>query len=436
MDFLPQIVFLVITATAFIHFGRNMYRVRKNILLGRDTEITGSRTTRIKNLLLMAFGQKKMFRKPLVAVMHMSIFLGFFIINLELIEFTIDGLAGTHRILLHVMGTAYTTFISMFELLAVAVIASCLIFLMRRNVYRLGRFRKNEMTLKHRTEASIYLMGVMFLMFCILIMNIADLSLQQAGHEKYLHTGTFLVSGILMPWFSLFSESQLVILERFGWWGHYLGVLSLLVYIPYTKQLHIILAFPNTWYMKQESQGKMRNMPEVAQEVKLMMDPSAEPADIDGEISNFGAKDAHDLNWKQLLDAYACTECGRCTEACPANITGKLLSPRKIMMDTRKRIAEIGKNKSKHGIGYDDNKKLLGDYISEEELWACTSCNACVEECPVGIDPLSIILEMRRNLVMEESKASPELVNMFNNLENNGAPWQFSPEDRTKWINE
>ena len=436
MDILPQILFLLLLIVAFGFFGWRMNQIRLNIFKGRDVEMQGNKSERWRNVFLMALGQKRMFHKPLVAFFHIILLIGFVVINIKLIEIIIDGLTGTHRLFLPMLGpAAYSGFISVFEGMALLVIISCLVFLSRRVVVGVHRLVSKEMKPWSKFDANLMLIAVGLLMVFFLNMNATDVALQNAGHPDYHNTGNFLVSSHIAAIYSGLSEGALLNAERFFWWLHIITILGILNLIPYSKHLHIMLAFPNTYFMKLDPDGKMTNMPEVQKEVKAMM--SGEESGGDDDVPDtFGAKDVEDLNWKHLLDAYACTQCGRCTEACPANMTGKLLSPRKVMIDTRERMEEKAAFEKKNGPDADDNKNLLRDYISEEELWACTSCNACVEACPVGIDPLSIILEMRRNLVMEEANAPSAINQMFNNLENNGAPWQFSPEDRTKWINE
>ncbi|MEQ8521568.1 MAG: 4Fe-4S dicluster domain-containing protein, partial [Vicingaceae bacterium] len=361
------------------------------------------------------------------------IYVGFVIINIEILEILIDGLTGSHRVFLPLLGGSYTAFISSFEILAVLVILSCVVFLARRNIIRLKRFWSAEMTSWPRSDANIILVVEILLMVAFLSMDAADQVLQTSMPNDYHHTGSFFVSAFLVPFFEGMSASSLMATERFMWWFHIVGILAFLNYVPYSKHFHIFLAFPNVFYSNLSAKGQMDNLSRVTDEVKLMMDPNADPyaAPVDANATNdrFGAKDVADLSWKQLMDAYTCTECGRCTSNCPANQTGKLLSPRKIMMDTRDRLEEFGK-------GLNPEKSLLSNYITEEELWACTTCNACTESCPVNIDPLSIILDMRRYLVMEESKMPSELMTMSSNIENNGAPWQFAAADRANWRNE
>ena len=385
-------------------------------------------------MLLVAIGQKKMTSRPVSAVMHLFVYVGFIVINIEMIEILIDGVFGSHRVLTFV-GRLYPVLISVFELFALLVIVACLVFLIRRNLIRLKRFWNKEMTLWPRSDANIILVTEILLMSSILIMNASDGILQTRGHEHYAAVGSFLVSDMLHPFFMGLSDGSLIILERLTWWFHIVGVLIFLNYIPYSKHFHVFLSFPNVYYSKLEPMGKIANMPSITNEIKLMLNPSAEvsPESSAEDMSQFGAKDATDLTWKHLMDAYTCTECGRCTSGCPASITGKKLSPRKVVMDVRDRIDEIGKYVRKHGDDTNDGKTLF-DRITSEELWACTTCNACTQECPVNIDPVSIILELRRYLVMEKAAAPAELNTTFSNIENNGAPWQFSNEDRMNWV--
>ena len=411
-----------------------MLQIRKNILQGRPKDLSDNAPARWKNLLLLAFGQKKMFRYPLVAIMHFVIYAGFIIINIEVLEIVLDGLLGTHRLFLPYLGSFYTFVINFFEILAVGVIAVCLVFLVRRNILKLKRFISNDLNGWPRSDANYILITEIILMSLFLTMNGADRALQLQGSTHYADTGSFYVSGSIASMMSSMSESNLVLLERSAWWLHIIGIFAFLNYLPYSKHLHILLAFPNAYYGKLEPKGEMENMPSVQNEVLYMMQPELAPTGDAAPPAKFGARDVMDLNWKNLLDAYSCTECGRCTAACPANITGKLLSPRKIMMDTRDRLEIVGKNiKANGGSFVDDGKSLLHDFISVEELRACTSCNACVQECPVSINPLDIILELRRSLVMEESNAPQEWNAMFSNIENNFAPWKLSPDDRDAW---
>lgn len=384
-------------------------------------------------MFLVAIGQSKMTSRPISAVMHLFVYVGFIVINIEMIEILIDGILGTHRVLAFT-GTVYPVLISIFELFALSVILACVVFLIRRNLIRLRRFWNKEMTTWPRSDANIILVTEILLMSSILIMNASDGLLQTRGHAHYAAVGGFLFSDLLQPLFAGMSDQGLVMLERSAWWFHIIGVLIFLNYIPFSKHLHVFLSFPNVYYSKLSPMGKMPNMPAITNEIKLMLDPAAatEPVDQAAAMEQFGARDATDLTWKHLMDAYTCTECGRCTSACPASMTGKKLSPRKVVMDLRDRIEEIGKQRRKMGADFNDGKSLI-DLTTAEELWACTTCNACVQECPVNIDPVSIILEIRRYLVMEKAAAPGELNAIFSNMENNGAPWQFSNEDRMQW---
>ena len=431
---IAQILFLVILGAGVFLFTKKVREVIRNINLGRDVKINDRPSERWAVMAKVAMGQSKMGARPVAAFFHVLIYVGFIIINIEVLEIIIDGLFGTHRVL-SFMGGFYDFLIGSFEILALGVLAACVVFLARRNVLRIKRFTMREMTSWPRTDANLILITEIFLMTAFLLMNAADSILQTRGAEHYITAGSFPVSAMFMPMLSGMSTEALILLERGCWWFHIVGILAFLNYVPYSKHFHILLAFPNTWYSKLTPKGQLTNMESVMNEVKLMMDPSAvpPPADPNAAPQRFGAKDVKDLTWKQLMDSYSCTECGRCTSSCPANLTGKILSPRKIMMDTRDRLEEVGKNINQHGADHDDGKSLLNDYISPEELWACTSCNACVEACPVLIDPLSIIVDMRRYMVMEQSAAPTELNGMFSKIENNGAPWQFSPADRMNW---
>jgi heterodisulfide reductase subunit C len=431
---IAQILFLVILGAGVFLFTKKVREVIRNINLGRDVKINDRPSERWAVMAKVAMGQSKMGARPVAAFFHVLIYVGFIIINIEVLEIIIDGLFGTHRVL-SFMGGFYDFLIGSFEILALGVLAACVVFLARRNVLRIKRFTMREMTSWPRTDANLILITEIFLMTAFLLMNAADSILQTRGAEHYITAGSFPVSAMFIPILSGMSTDALILLERGCWWFHIVGILAFLNYVPYSKHFHILLAFPNTWYSKLTPKGQLTNMESVMNEVKLMMDPSAvpPPADPNAAPQRFGAKDVKDLTWKQLMDSYSCTECGRCTSSCPANLTGKILSPRKIMMDTRDRLEEVGKNINQHGADHDDGKSLLNDYISPEELWACTSCNACVEACPVLIDPLSIIVDMRRYMVMEQSAAPTELNGMFSKIENNGAPWQFSPADRMNW---
>ncbi|KAA3646930.1 MAG: (Fe-S)-binding protein [Bacteroidetes bacterium] len=438
---ISNIFFIIALAAAGFWFAKNLNKIIRNINLGKDIDRGDSKAERWKKMFMVAIGQSKMVKKPISGALHIAVYVGFVIINIEMLEIVIDGIFGTHRVLAEPLGSFYNILIGSFEILAFLVLISCLIFLIRRNVLKVKRFGFREMLGWPKTDANIILIVEIMLMSAFLKMNAADYVLQQRGVEHYIQAGAFPISGsLIVPLYESFSTGFLIFVERVSWWFHIIGVLLFLNYLPYSKHFHIILAFPNVFFSKLDPKGKFTNMEAVTKEVKLMFDPEADPyaapAEPEGPVERFGAKDVQDLTWKQLMDAYSCTECGRCTEQCPAAQTGKLLSPRKIMMDTRDRLEEVGKNIAKHGADHSDGKSLLGDYILEEELWACTTCNACTEACPVMIDPLSIIMDMRRSLIMEDSKAPAEITNMLNNIENNGAPWQFSQTDRANWVNE
>jgi heterodisulfide reductase subunit C len=436
MAIVQQLLFILFSGAGIWFFSRKIKEIRRNILIGRDEDYSGNGPIRWKNVLLLAFGQKKMFRNPLVAVMHSVIYAGFIIINFEVLEILLDGILGTHRLFYPVFGSFYYILINGFEFLALGVILVCVIFLSRRNIIKLKRFISRDLDGWPRSDANYILIAEIILMTLFLTMNAADTILQSRGYGHYaLHlTGNFAFSRFLHPLLAGLNNTGLVVLERICWWMHILGIIAFLNYLPYSKHLHILLAFPNAYYVRLYPEGKMRNMPAVQKEVIYAMQPEMAPAEEEAP-GKFGAKDVFDLSWRNLLDAYACTECGRCSVACPANQTGKLLSPRKIMMATRDRIEEVGKNIKKNGDFSPDGKTLL-NYISVEELRACTTCNACVEECPVSISPLEIIFELRRALVMEDSNSPQEWNAMFGNVENNFAPWKFSPDERDKWVEE
>ena len=424
MEFLPNIIFITILIVTLGFFIRNILRLKRNINLGRgETEPITNKTERLRNMLRIALGQSKMVTRPIPGILHLIVYLGFIIINIELIEILIDGIFGTHRIFSS-MGGFYGFLIGSFEVFAVLVLIAVIVFWARRNIVRIKRFSEIKMMGWPKLDADLILYFEIVLMSLFLLMNTTDVEFQNMNNGN-------IISGFIYPFFSGYSTETLHIFERSFWWLHIIGILIFLNYLYYSKHLHIILAFPNTYYASTSDLGKLNNMISVTNEVNIMLGKSRD-SDIN-DYTNFGASDVMDLSWLQLLNAYSCTECGRCTSVCPANITGKKLSPRKIMMDTRDRIEEVGKNIDKNGKYIDDNKKLLGDYVSEEELWACTSCNACVEECPISINPLSIIMDMRRNLVMEDSLAPSELNNMMNNIENNGAPWPYNQQDRLNW---
>jgi ferredoxin len=433
MHYLPQIAFLLLTALSVWLFAKKAGEIRRNILLGKEEDLSDNPSARWRNLALLALGQKKMFNNPLVAVMHFIIYVGFIIINIEVLEIVLDGLLGTHRLFAPYLGGFYNFLINCFEILAAGVIIVCVIFLLRRNILKLKRFLSKDLNGWPRSDANYILITEIILMGLFLSMNAIDQTLQARATEHYLVTGNFIVSSLLSPLFEGFSATTLIGMERTAWWLHIAGIFAFLNYLPYSKHLHIMLAFPNAYYARLEAPGKMKNMPAVQNEVLYAMQPELAPTDA-APPARFGAKDVFDLSWKNLLDAYSCTECGRCSTACPANSTGKLLSPRKIMMATRDRLEDVGKNINANKVFTDDGKSLLHDYISVEELRACTTCNACVEECPVSISPLDIILELRRSLIMEESNAPQEWNGTFSNIENNFAPWKFAPDDRDAWV--
>lgn len=433
MQLLSQIIFALILGAGIYLFAKNVGTIRKNILSGRDQDRTDRKADRWKTMLRVAFGQSKMAVRPIPAILHFIVYAGFILINIEVLEIIIDGLFGTHRIL-DVLGPVYDLAIGFFEILAIMVLVACVLFLTRRFISRIARFHSREMKGWPTRDATNILVVEIVLMMALLIMNAADYTLQQHGAEHYSKSGAFPVSSMLYPLFDTFSVNTLIAIERTAWWFHIIGILAFLNYLPFSKHFHIILAFPNTYYSKLEPAGKLPNMESVTNEVKMMMGIPVEGAQDAPPPESFGAKDVTDLSWKNLMDSYTCTECGRCTSECPASQTGKLLSPRKVMMDTRDRLEEFGKVRD--GKLEADESKNLHSFISPEELWACTSCNACTEACPVNIDPLDIIMQMRQYLVMEQSSAPQELNMMFTNMENNGAPWQFPPSDRDQWKNE
>ena len=439
MEYLPNILFAIALILGIGFFARNIKKLSRNIKLGKTVDTSDNKAKRFKNMARIALGQTKMVVRPIAGFMHIIVYVGFIIINIEVIEIIIDGLLGTHRIFAF-LGSLYDFLIGSFEILAFLVIVAVVVFWIRRNGIKLKRFIKPEMEGWPKKDGNLILYIEFALMLLFLTMNAADVQLQQLGAEHYTKAGSFPVSQFISPLFDGMSISSLIVIERTAWWLHILGILAFLNYLYYSKHLHILLAFPNTYYRKIKAQGEFTNLEAVTNEVKLMMDPSADPyaaTDDATEPEKFGASDVIDLTRVQLLNAYTCTECGRCTSECPANQTGKQLSPRKIMMDTRDRLEEVGKNiDTNKGVFVADGKQLLGDYITNEELWACTTCNACVEACPVSIDPLSIIIEMRRYLVMEQSAAPTELNNMMSNIENNGAPWPYNQMDRLNWVNE
>ena len=439
MQIAQQILFILLSIVSVWLFARKVKEISRNIRLGRDEDLSDQPGRRWKNVLLIAFGQKKMFRKPLVALLHFFVYAGFIIINIEVLEIVLDGILGTHRLFAAPLGGLYKFLINSFEILALLVLVSCAIFLVRRNILKLRRFISHDLDGWPRSDANYILITEIVLMTLFLCLNASDTLLQTRAEPHYAEnpTGNFVLSQYLHPLFNSMSTDGLVIVERTSWWLHIVGIFAFLNYLPYSKHLHIVLSFPNTYYGRLEPLGKMENMVSVQNEVLYAMQPELAPTSEEGSSpKKFGARDIQDLSWKNLMDAYSCTECGRCSAACPATQTGKLLSPRKIMMDTRDRMEEISKQINKTKTFTEDGKALLHDYITKEELLACTTCNACVQECPVSISPLDIILQLRRYLVMEESNTTPEWAAMFSNVENNFAPWKFSPEDRDNWVKE
>jgi len=427
-----QIVFIILLLAGTGLFAYNARKVIRNIKLGRPADRNDQPAKRLMTMLKVAFGQTKMAVRPIPFLLHLVVYLGFVIINLEVLEIMIDGIFGTHRVFAG-LGGFYNFLIGSFELLAAGVWLACAIFLVRRNILRLKRFSGVEMKSWPKSDANYILITEILLMSAFLLMNAADAKLQAMNASHYVSAGAFPVSSLLQSLLPS-TASSLIMVERVCWWFHIVGIFAFLNYLPYSKHFHILFAFPNTYFSNLEPKGEFTNMASVTNEVKAMLDPSFVPAEA--APGKFGAKDVSDLSWINLMNAYTCTECGRCTSVCPANMTGKLLSPRKIMMDTRDRVEEVGKNIDKHGADHQDGKALLDDYITREEIWACTSCNACVEACPINIDPLAIIVELRRFAVMEESVAPASINAMLGNVENNGAPWKYSPADRLNWAEE
>ena len=440
ISLIPNIIFIALFSFALSLFIKNVKKIYRNINLGISIDRTDNKKTRLIQMLRIAFGQSKMIDKPIVGLLHIVVYVGFLVINIELLEIIVDGALGTHRVFAPFLGSFYDFLIAFFEIFAFLVIMSVVIFWIRRNMLNIKRFLSLEMKGWPKNDANIILYVEVVLMVLFLTMNGADLWIQQNSPElNYISAGSFPISQYLLPLFDGLSSNVVFIIERSAWWLHIIGILCFLNYLYYSKHLHILLAFPNTYFANLNAKGKFSNLKSVTNEVKMMLDPSIDPYSNASsvEVSKFGASDVFDLSKIQLLNAYTCTECGRCTSECPANQTGKKLSPRKIMMDTRDRVEAVGRNiDTNKGEFKPDGKELLSDYISKEELWACTSCNACVEACPIGIDPLSIIMDMRRYLVMEKSDAPSELNNMMSNIENNGAPWPFNQMDKLNWKNE
>ena len=442
MQYIPNILFLIALAAGVGYFTINIRKIIRNIKLGNEVDASDHTSERWGNVLRIALGQSKMVVRPIPGLLHILVYVGFIIINIEVLEIIIDGIFGTHRLLSTVLPLGlYNFLIASFEILALLVLMGVILFWTRRNIQKLRRFWANEMKGWPKNDANYILYFEMVLMILFLTMNAADQQLQALGAAHYVEAGSYPVSQFIVPFLDNLSEASLIAIERGAWWLHILGILVFLNYLYFSKHLHIILAFPNVYFGKVVPKGKFKNLESVTNEVKMMMDPNADPfaAPAEGAVeapAKFGASDVMDLSRIQLLNAYTCTECGRCTDECPANNTGKKLSPRKIMMDTRDRLEEIGKNIDKNGEFKPDGKQLLDDYITREELWACTTCNACVEACPVSIDPLSIIMDMRQYLVMEQSAAPTELNAAMTNIENNGAPWPYNQMDRLNWKDE
>ena len=440
MDILPNMFFVIILLISITIFTRNILKIKNNINLGRSIDRSDNKSARWKNMARIALGQSKMVSRPIAGILHVVVYIGFLIINIELLEIVVDGIFGTHRVFAPFLGSAYNVLIATFEIFAFLVLLAVLVFWARRNIIRLNRFRKSEMKGWPKLDADLILYFEIVLMTLFLTMNGADFYIQTNFTAiDYHQAGSFPISQFMTSVFEGMAKDSVILVERTAWWMHIIGIFIFLNYLYYSKHLHILLAFPNTYFANLNAKGRFANNPTVTAEVKLMMDPDADPYAVpettSDEPEKFGSSDVMDLNRVQLLNAYTCTECGRCTSECPANQTGKLLSPRKIMMDTRDRLTEVGNNIQKNkGVFVPDGKQLYNDYITAEELWACTSCNACVQACPIDIDPLSIIMSMRQYLVMEESAAPADLNNMMGNIENNGAPWPFNQQDRLNWV--
>ena len=441
MDILPNMFFVIILLISITIFTRNILKIKNNINLGRSIDRSDNKSARWKNMARIALGQSKMVSRPIAGILHVVVYIGFLIINIELLEIVVDGIFGTHRVFAPFLGSAYNVLIATFEIFAFLVLLAVLVFWARRNIIQLNRFKKSEMKGWPKLDADLILYFEIVLMTLFLTMNGADFYIQTnfPTANDYHQAGSFPISQFMTSVFDGMALDSVILVERSAWWMHIIGIFIFLNYLYYSKHLHILLAFPNTYFANLNAKGGFANNPTVTAEVKLMMDPDADPYAVpettSDEPEKFGAADVMDLNRVQLLNAYTCTECGRCTSECPANQTGKLLSPRKIMMDTRDRLTEVGNNIQKNkGVFVPDGKQLYNDYITAEELWACTSCNACVQACPIDIDPLSIIMSMRQYLVMEESAAPADLNNMMGNIENNGAPWPFNQQDRLNWV--
>ncbi|MDA8630082.1 (Fe-S)-binding protein [Flavobacteriaceae bacterium] len=437
MEILPNIIFSFLLIISLVFFGRNIKKLIRVINLGKPVDRSDNPVKRLSNMIKIALGQSKMVTKPISGALHVIVYLGFIIINIEVLEILIDGVTGSHRFFSKYFNTTiYNFLIASFEIFALLVLISVIIFWTRRNLLKIKRFLSSEMKGWPKFDADNILYFEVVLMMLFLSMNATDLILQERNFEGYYSAGSFPVSSFMVPIFDSFTTSTVFLLERTFWWSHIIGIFFFLNYLYYSKHLHILLAFPNTYYANLEEKGKFDVLESVKNEVLLMFYPE-KASQNNQSVDKFGASDVLDLNWVQLMNAYSCTECGRCTSECPANLTGKKLSPRKIMMDTRDRLEKVSKNISNNnGKFVDDGDRLLDNYISKEELWACTSCNACVEACPINIDPLSIIMDMRQYLIMEESSAHPDLNNMMNNIENNGAPWPYNQQDRELWIQE